>query len=362
MSFANIKRVTQADAKEAIARKNQGTEGRNIALRVTSYDVAKNTTTGINILTGDEEEIGMRPQKNKETARPRAEVLDWSGAGKNGTRNKSYTEIGGVIVFEAVFAYPEGLIARWGKSYSHTPTEAEIFIAPACPFISAKGKLGMEVLKTGSAKKVSTVDELTKAISDCLSANTFTSAMVRLLGVNDDGVEEVIAIRDDRKNLIGRSKYVEGKYIILTADEAAKEFLKTKYGEMLVSDIGTDFITEVIGVDRIFAGTDTQESLSKKDFNRFYRIKGTQNGFTDTIMACRRHSEGGLFFSAEPLPISTQPKLYAMDDLPTEFIQPKVIPFVSRQIDDSSEMDSDAEKSQNQSLMASESNTAASTA
>jgi len=318
MSFDKLKEIASADSRGASTQSN--TPGRNVALNVTSFDIPANQTVGFDLLTGSEMRISLRPDKVKRTYE-RADVPAWSGTGKGGTRNKSYTEIGGTILFESVFEYPDGLTARWGTAVSHTPTEATVFIEPARPFVSKKDSYGIEVIHTQRSKMVSTIDELRAALIDALP-NQYSAAIVRFGQTMDDGSKEVITARDGR-NIISRSISENNAYKAIEADEAADRFMQTEYGQYLASDIGTDFITEVIPVERYFAGKDTRQMLGDKDkFQRYYKMDGDIVGFTPSIITLRRHAEGGQYMSAEPIPTSTKPKIYPLDKVPTSILIP----------------------------------------
>jgi hypothetical protein len=318
MSFDKLKEIASADSRGPSTQSN--TPGRNVALKVTSFDLATNETVGINISTGIEERISLRPDK-VQRKNERADVPAWSGKGKNGTRNKSYTEIGGTILFEAVYEYPTGLTARWGTSVSHTPTEAKVFVAPARPFVSKKESYGLEVIHTKRARMVNTVDELREALIAALPTQ-YSAVIVRFGRTNSDGSKEVITARDG-KSIISRSINENNAYRIIEAVEAADRFMETDYGKFLASDIGTDFVTEVIPVERYFAGKDTRQMLGDKDkFQRYYKMEDGYVGFTPTIVTLRRHEEGGLYMSAEPIPTSTKPKIYVLDKVPTHILTP----------------------------------------
>lgn len=322
--FQQLQEIAKTEAGGVEGRT---TEGRNVALKVTGFDLQANQTIGINLVTGLEERIALREDKVVRKF-VRADVPAWSGNGKGGTRHKSYTELGGVILFENVFRYPQGDTAKWGTTVSHTPTEATVFVEPASLYMARSGAYCLDIIHTKSARIVGTLDELKEALTKALADNKYSAAIVRFENINESGVKTHIMARDETGRIVSRSIKVDGGYENIEAHEAVDIFLETKWGQILKTSIGKDFTTEVIPVERIFAGKDTQEKLAKKtDPLRHYKNEGGGYGFTSTIITYRRHPEGGKFFSAEPIPTSTKPTLHAMENVPTKHMQPETAPL-----------------------------------
>lgn len=306
------------DANKDFGKKG-ATEGQNIAIVVESYntegaDPTKHTVTGKALHNGETMTISLRADKDAANRRfKRAEVSNWAAK-----RDKAATDVGGVILFEGVFKYPQGYTAKWGNALSHTPDEASVFIAHACPVATKNKKFAFDVVRVPAARAVSTVEELEAALAEAMSPGPFSFAVVRA----SDG-EKVTVRKAERYK-----KNDEGKFEQIEAAEAAKLFLTTQFGQALVANIGTGFVTEVIAGERIFAGKDTQDKLGTEEKHKRFHMMGNGAGFTPTVIAVRRHAQGGLYFTFG-IPSSTQPQLYPLEGIPSAVIQPKVAPFMN---------------------------------
>jgi hypothetical protein len=324
MSFKELKDIAETPSAQAA---NTTNNARNVPLRVGSYDLEKNSVTGIDLFTGEEMTITLRPDPQADTREfKRADIKEFAGKGKAGKREKVYTEEGGVLMFDLVYPDPKAdgkLTAKWARPYSHDENEAEVFVSPAAPYTSPAGKFSMDVLRTIAAAPVSTVEELKDAVVGAMH-NSFSGAVIRV----SDG-QDTTLFTQGRQDRIGRSKKVGAKYETVPAEEAFEDFLQTPFGKHLAKTIGQDYVTEVIPVERIYAGKDTQASLkSQENFEAFHKM-GAGVGFTDTVIAIRRHEEGGAFLCARPIPVQLRANLYQMKDVPTANISPKVQPFVN---------------------------------
>lgn len=330
MSFADFKKIAEQPAERA----TQSNNARNVPLKVVSYDIEKKTVTGVDLYTNEEMTIALRPDQGAETREfKRSEIKDFAGKGKEGKRAKTYTEEGGVLLMDMVYADPKAegqLTAKWARPYSHDADQAEVFVAFAAPHVSAKGKFAMDVLRTVAAAPVQTIDELRSAVIDALH-NSFAGAVIRI----SDGKETVIYTQG-YQDRIGRSKKVGDKFPTVSAEEAFDDFLLTNFGKAISKSLGNpsdtsmqDFTAEVIPVERIFAGKDTQAQMkSKENFEAFHKM-GSSVGFTETAIAIRRHEEGGAFLAARPMPVHLRSNLYMLKDVPTANIRSMVQPFVN---------------------------------
>lgn len=332
MGFDNLKQAGKSFNK---------TPGPNVALVVESYNVEgtdplKHTVTGKAVHNGETMTISLRPDPGADKrSYKRAEVANWAAR-----RDKAATDPGGVIVFEAVYPVQGAagqFSSKWGNAVSHTPEEASVLIAHASPVVTRNEKFAMDILRVPAARAVSSKDELREAMIEAMSAGIFCSALVRA----SDG-NEVRSWRVERYE-----KNAQGKFESINAEKAADNFMASDAGKALSENIGTDFVTEVIPGERIFAGKDTQAKIEKSGgrthHERFHKM-GDAVGFTQTIIAVRKHPEGGTFFTFF-IPASTVPQIYTKEGIPSAAIQPKVSPFVANSgtQDDAAELGSAGE-------------------
>ena len=310
MGFADLAKVSNE------ARASRGrTEGENVALQVTSYDLVQDTTTGIRIDTGDEVTIKLRPP-NKPLSKPRGEPKFWSAQS-----GKMATQPGGVILFEGVYRYPEGLTARWGTSISHSAQQAEVFIAHAKTIVSQANKFGLEIVRADAATPVNSVEAARAAIIDAISHSKFASALVRCSNGKETYTHEVRRAKLENKQFVDR-----------TPEAAADDFFATaEFGRTLAEEFGNvdpDFVAEVIAGERIYMGPDSQSKLGDKEtFQRWNRM-GADIGYAKAIIAVRRHPEGGAYFTHYQ-PTSTMPALYPINGIPSPNIQSTVPAFIN---------------------------------
>jgi hypothetical protein len=334
MGFANIDKELKAEARGA-----GGKSSENVAVMVSGYDAEKELVLGTRLDTSEEVRVRLRPWANAENSKhERAGVKDWSK-----TSGKKVVKPGGVIVFEAAWKEEDGVYcARWGKTASHSAEEAEVFIAPAQPLVSPRGTVGLEVLRTIAARSVKTPAELHSAVAEALAASRMSSAVVRIWAGGEK--MRVFQVARTKKATDGSNSFVDRK-----PEDAASEWMADRVGANIAKEMvaeGCDFITEVIPAERIYAGRDTQATLNPQEEKGALRRKmllepfkmGESYGFTNAVVAARRHEEGGLFFT-HFWPVSARPSLYAVSGVETNHIRPNVAPIINAQPEGGDQVD-----------------------
>lgn len=373
MGFSSLKKKLESSA--AAPAGNKPNNARNVPLRVESYDFNNESVTGVDLFTGETMTIKLRPDSGSRQFQ-RATIKEIGGKGKMGTREKVYTEIGGVLAFDIVYPDTKAdnqLTARWVRPYSHTPDEADVYVTYASPYIAKSGSVAMDVLKTVAACAVTTADELREQLLQAFHSS-YSGAVVRMSngeetllieGQYSKHIERINkignltvgpndALTDEEKGLVTQfiarvkptkvQKDKPEKFIVnedyvsdaerdavnkFLAHKTVDAFLASEKGKELSAEIGTDFVTEVIPIERLYAGTDTLAQLQKKDFEFCNHFKmGEEMGFTETIIATRAREQGGYIISARPLAVMGRPNLYSLKDVPTQNISPKAQPFV----------------------------------
>jgi hypothetical protein len=333
MSFAELKKI--ADQTPVVQVRTRST--RNVPLRVDSYDLKRQTVKGIDLHTGDEMTIRLRPDpKAAERSAPRAEITDFAGKGPHGTDTPVHTQVGGVILFDYVHPDPvePGLLgARWGRPYSNYDGQCDVFVTYAAPFVSSTGRFAMDVVRTLAAAPVTTVDELRSRIDEALYSQ-FAGAVIRAT----DGVDTVM-YTGGFADRVERFKIVGGKMTTISSDEAINNFLATPFGQVLAGSLGDsdtalyqDFVVEVLPVERIYATREAQQQIGTRENLERWHQMGAGVGYTQTILAVR-HEANGSFLTGRPTPVDTLPELYQMKNVPTANIAPRVAPYVSAQRD-----------------------------
>lgn len=314
---------SHAEAAENAKNEMPSTPTRNVAVKVSSFNVEAGLTTGVDICTGEELSIKLRGLSK--TFEKQGGVHLWSK-----TRGKSAVaagEDGGVIVFESVVREKDGaLTSRWGVVASHDAQEAEVlkvYARPAAAFKSRNDldeKRAIEIAHVDQAKVLKNEDDVRESIASVIS-RPFTVAVVRAFDGDEIRVATVWKGRDD------------------SPQQAVDNFLKINayLGRHLTNKnmAQDEMIVEVFPMERIYSGADTREMLrdaSKLDAQRFSRDWSLGDdrgwGFGESLVALRTHDEGGRFFTMMLPAVNRQP-LWTLDSLPSANITPAAAPAMS---------------------------------
>lgn len=319
------------------AESNDG--GRNIAVRVQSYDLEKRTTTGVDLASGETVTIALRELAKPNAAR--TDVEDWSKARfreKKGIRELANPKAvvagddnGGTIIFEGVMRDKDGaLTARWGSVAAHTADEAEVFVALVRPATAwgknttIDDKRSIEVVRPIAARPVKSTDELYQAMAETL-ARPFCNAVVRAR--DPEGELRTANIWKGKDN---------------TPAEAVERFRKgdRRLGMLLSDDVCAAMAVETFALERFYPGRDYKQTLSdsaKLEAKRFLRDwslgENKGYGFGEAIVALRQHDEGGMYFTMLRPTVNKMMLWPSLEALPTPNIQPSATPVKSDGID-----------------------------
>lgn len=299
---------------------------RNVAVKVTSFDVPNNATTGIDIVTGEEVTIKLR--ELGKSFEKQGGVASWSKKGKTCVATG---EEGGTIVFESVIRDAEGgLSSRWGVVAAHATTDRQdraidvekVFSRPAVSFknrAELDEKRAIEIARIDQSQRVSGEGELKAVLAEILS-RPYTVAVVRAFDGEEIRVANVWKGKD------------------ATPEQAADNFRKTNnYLGRHLSDDGVQAMqaVEVFPLERVYAGMDYREMLrdaSKLEAQRFSRDwslgEGKGWGFGESLVAFRTHEEGGRFITMVLPSVNRQP-LWTLESIPSAHIKPPVAPSLS---------------------------------
>lgn len=374
------------NASAAAEEKAPGEVWKNVALRVTGYDIKRRVTQGVDISTGEALEI-----KLDGADRPgRDDIDEWSktrfeqkGKFIKLVNNKAVvagdeTEAG-VIIFEAVRPSKEpGLLeARWSVTASHSAEEASVHAVLARPMSAWKApgqldkSLGIEVIRPLTAAPVKDIESITEAITSIVAA-PFTHAVIRAQDENgkihasvvrrpytdelkalnaqinaaaklSDGSElpyaEARAAKTEKRRSLTEQFAIADKNAIEGAAPAFWKFdpLGKLLAKLSLDDLAT-LKLEAFALENIYPGAKYKEALDKETgvdnmmLRRDWKLPedaGTGFGFTDTFLAIRVHEEGGSQVT-KIRASSTRPLLYPdLASIPTPNITPTTAPVLS---------------------------------
>lgn len=300
---------------------SQAQAGENVAVIVENYgnENGVDFVAGTRVDNNEPIKIGLFEDKDAGSRKyPRPEVVDFANK-----KHKTHTQPGGVILFEGTYKTRDLTKARWATSLAHVAEESEIMIAPARVGPIKEGAKGVyvDVLRPMLAEQVTSSQEADAAIVAALDPIDGNSPFVVVrLAEGDEVFTQVISA--------DRSKPTkEGEYpVTLSGRESLDKFLGTDLGRSIMKAVASAGVTaEVIPGERIFFGPASVAAIIEKGKSpdKPYSVSEGVTGFTESVIAIRRH-EGGGAYATRALPTSTKPKLFTLEQLPTSVIQPTI--------------------------------------
>ncbi len=320
---------TIAELKEKAKKHTELPPSQNIAFTVVGYDVERNRVNGINLTTGEEMEVFLRPLSEdiaKKLKKPRPGIANFASP-----RDKVGTLEGGILRADRVY-FDKKLncwSTGWLTSLSHEPGQYQVYAdcqAKAHAYKDDKDdgkvKAYVDVAHTAAAIKVAPTEESLRA--------ALVKGFVEMAEKNDRGYMVVrgsdgsdgFAFNAYQKMVDKGGDYKEPADPQVSADD----FLASAVGQELLSYMhgAPEVAYEALKVERIYVVGDSlvnlQDNLDRmKRFSAPYALESGREGFTPSVVSFGRRENGSSFFTSV-LPTSSKPRVVELSHLDSPHI------------------------------------------
>lgn len=328
-------------------RPQSSTAYRSLAIQVTQYDLTQqpHSVVGYPMLDNGQPDtshlvrVFMKPDdKAQEREYQRREFKDLTN-----TSSKSYTDIGGILLFNYVFETdtPNVYAAHWIDVASHTPGQAAIRAAYATVNFkntqdNGKPYFYVNYYKTNEAIKVSSLDELKGQLEKTLQPLVPDMHMMAAIRIVNPAGQSVAVTAQTQWKKDHESSWQHA----LTGAESAQAFIQGDKWPLIqqVFQEGEVTMCEIIPGARIHAATATRNNLLKNKTRLEKLIQIYRNNdepvYLKTYVVARQHEGGdGKPFLTHIQGVDSAESGVPLKDIPTvHFNQPATA--VSEEIPD----------------------------